>query len=694
MKIRLLPVAFAAIAALGLIAVPADAARKRVVRPAARAKAKPHAAAPTLAASSATVNPNSPLPGPAFPSFDNATQVASACTTGLEGASEREKMLENRKPGLDWLRGWDDLYGWQEDHSGALIFLQNVHPNAEIRSAAEACELRWQDFQSTLGLNEKIYLIGKKSVLTDPIDKRALQVALEGFEDSGVALPLASRARAKELSDQITALSQQFNKNIRDSHVRVSFTEAELKGVPDGVWKDKPRDADGKVILGVDYPTYYPVLQNAEDSGARERMWRAKMNEGGADNLKVLWQIEKLRLEYAKLFGYPSYADFLLRHRMAENTARVTKFLDDVHAAVADEERRDIANLRDAKARYLGKSPDSVKVTRWDTLFYSERLKREKFAIDDETFRPYFPPQESLRFVMRIAEKLFNIRYDRVDGTYWAPDVQAYAVTDLATGKKIASLYVDLYPRDGKYNHAAVWSYRNAATGVNRQAQAALVVNFDRKGLTLQELETLLHEFGHSLHSNLSATRYASDGGTNVEQDFVEAPSQMLEDWVYDKKVLKVFQEVCPTCKPVPDDLVDKARAAKDFGKGLQVARQHLYASYDLALHGTTAPDPMDTWARMEGATPLGYVPGTMFPAGFAHIAGGYGAGYYGYLWSLVVAMDMRTAFAADKLDPKVGARYRADVIGQGGQKLPQQLVKDFLGRDMSTQAFFDYLKK
>ena len=221
-----------------------------------------------------------------------------------------------------------------------------------------------------------------------------------------------------------------------------------------------------------------------------------------------------------------------------------------------------------------------------------------------------------------------------------------------------------------------------------------LVANLDRRGLTLPELETLLHEFAHTLHNNLSNTRYASDGGMNVMQDFLEAPSQMLEDWVYDKKVLKTFQDVCPACKPVPDDLVDKARAARDFGKGLTIARQHLYASYDLALHGPTAPDPMETWVKMEGATPLGYVTGTTFPTGFAHIAGAYGAGYYGYLWSQVVASDMRTAFGTDRLDPKVGLRYRNDVLAQGGQKPPQQLVKDFLGRDMSTQAFFDYLKK
>ncbi len=681
---RFLPVALAALVASSLLAEPADAARKRVVH--AKPKPAPVASKPV----------ELPLPGPPFPLPVTAAQVASDCSVGLEGAKQRVGQLETRKPGLDWLKGWDDLYGWEEDRSGALIFLKNVHPNADIRAAAEACELRWQDFQSTLGLDDAVYQVGKKTsgLLKDPIDRRAVEVALEGFEDSGVALPADKRTQAKELSDKIVALGQQFDKNIRDEHSRVLFTEAELKGVPERLWKDRPRDADGKIALGVGNATFYTVMQSAEDPLARERMWRSKMNEGGGENLGLLQQITKARLDYAKLFGAASYDDFLLRHRMVETTARATKFLDDVHAAVTDEEKRDIAELRDAKARHLGQPLEVTKVMRWDTMFYSERLRRDKFSVDDEAFRPYFPPQESLRFVMHVAEKMFGIRYDRVDGTYWAPDVQAYAVTDVASGKKIASLYIDPYPREGKYNSTSVWGFRDGATSSNRAPQAVLVANLDRRGLTLPELETLLHEFAHTLHNNLSATRYASDGGMNVMQDFLEAPSQMLEDWVYDKKVLKLFADGCAGCKPVPDDMVDKARAARDFGKGLSTARQHLFASYDLALHGPVALDPMETWAKMEGATPLGYVPGTAFPAGFAHIAGAYGAGYYGYLWSEVVAMDMRSAFGADKLDPKVGARYRADVLAQGGQKPPQQLVKDFLGRDVSTQAFFDYLKK
>jgi Zn-dependent oligopeptidase len=229
---------------------------------------------------------------------------------------------------------------------------------------------------------------------------------------------------------------------------------------------------------------------------------------------------------------------------------------------------------------------------------------------------------------------------------------------------------------------------------------AAIVSNFSPPSthrpslLTHSEVRTLFHEFGHIMHQTLTRAPYASLSGSSVPQDFVEAPSQMLEDWVYDTKVLALFKEVCPTCKPAPADLVARATQARDFAKGILFARQHLYASYDLALYTKDAPEPMETWARMEGATPLGHVKGSMFPAGFSHIATGYASGYYGYLWSLVLAEDLRTAFAADKLSSEVGLRYREQVLSQGGQVAPAQLMRNFLGRDTNSDAFFKSLNR
>jgi thimet oligopeptidase len=238
-----------------------------------------------------------------------------------------------------------------------------------------------------------------------------------------------------------------------------------------------------------------------------------------------------------------------------------------------------------------------------------------------------------------------------------------------------------------------VWPLRGGATRLARAPQAALVVNLDRQGLSLEEVETLLHEFGHAVHNNLSRTRHV--GGNGVLDDFAEAPSQMLEDWVFDPRVIAVMREVCAACPPVPEALLAKAKVAERYGKGAHYARQQLYASYDLALYGVEAADPLALWARMEGATVLGHVPGTLFPAGFSHItASNYAAGYYGYLWSEVVAADLRTAFARDKLDAATGRRYRDSVIAPGGQLPPQELVSRFLGRPSNSQAFFEDLKR
>lgn len=633
-------------------------------------------------------------PGPAFPDYRSPTQVRKACESGLRGARLRLAALEKQAPDAGWLAAYDDFNGWVEDVYGPVAFISHVHPSRDVREAAEACEVRWQAFFSAMGLNRRLYSAARQVLPADDIDRHALQSIIENAEDAGVLMPTERQREARRLSDQISALSQAFDKRIVENKTRLAFRPDELAGVPEGVLRAAPRDSRGRLMLGLDYPTYFPVLERAENARTRERLWRAKTNEGGVANMRLLRQITSLRLRYARLFGQKSYADFVLRRRMARSVERANQFLMEVQGAVTRSEQRELAELAEAKARHLGLPIQQVRLERWDQAFYAERLRQKKLAVDDEAFRPHFPPQESLRFVMRVAERLFGIRYTRVPARLWHADVQAYAVSDAATGKPLASLVVDIYPREGKYGHAAVWAYRSGSTRNDRLPQAALVANFDRKGLTLQELDTLLHEFGHSLHSNLSSTRYTLQAGTTTQLDFVEAPSQMLEDWVFDPRVIKLFQEVCAACPPVPDALLAKARAARDLDKGSNTARQHLYATYDLALNGPTAPEPAALWARMEGATPLGHVRGTLFPSGFGHLVSDYAAGYYAYLWSLVLAMDLRTAFAADRLDPAVGQRYREKVLSQGGQRPPEQLLRDFLGREPSSAAFFDDLAR
>ena len=635
-----------------------------------------------------------------FSSPRSATVIAAECQVMLRDLQRAEaRLAQGTAPaGPALLSELDTMTRRAEDTLGPLGVLVAVSPRKTIRDAGEACDRSYQAYASRFLQNAKVYARLQQVNPSDEIDHRFLRDTLDAFEDSGVALPAERQQRVREINDELTALTQTFERRIREDRTRLLFTRAELAGVPAGAWKHAPRDAQGRYRLGLDQATVFPVLENGTVPATRERMWRAFQSLGGAANIETLAALTLRRRELAQLFGHASYADFVLRRRMAHSEAEVQAFLAAVKDAVGSRESIDLAELRLAKAVDLKQVVDVTVLNRWDTLFYAEQVRRARYAVDQEQFRRHFPPDASLRFVFRLAERLFGATFAPVAASaghpLWHPEARAFVVTDRDTQAHLGTLFVDLHPRADKFNHAAVWGFRNASGLADRRPAAALVVNFNRQGLTLDELETLLHEFGHALHSLLSQTRYAAQGGTSVQLDFIEAPSQMLEDWVYDARVLELFAEVCRACKPVPPMLLAQARKARDFGKGMQFSRQHLFASYDLALHGRQPAEPMALWAQMEGATPLGHVSGSLFPAGFEHIAGGYAAGYYSYLWSLVLAEDLRTAFAPDRLDARVGQRYRGTVLENGGQVAPAQLMQLFLGRATDSRAFFNALDK
>ncbi len=630
-----------------------------------------------------------------FPAYRNGAEIGARCDAMLAdiGAQAR-RLAQGPLPPDGLLAGLDRLDQTAEDTIGPIAFLANVHPLASVREAAEACELRHQVFSNRLYQDAKLHARLRALAPADAIDALMHQERLAVFEDAGVALAPAARVRARRLSTEISALAQGFDRAVREQRRRVAFTEAELDGLPPDLWRAAPRDAQGRVRLALDAPIYAAVMEGAHDAAARERMWRAFQNVGGRANLQRLARIADKRRAYAALFGLASYAEFGVRRRMAQRVGRVQTFLDEVGTVATARAQVELADLRAAKAAHLHVPLEQAVLKHWDLAYYTQRIKRERYALDQSRFRRHFPPAASVDFVFALGGRLFDVGFRPLAQTLWHPDAKAYEVFDLGSGRALATLYLDLYPRADKYGHAAVWPLRGAATPAGRLPAAALVTNLDRDGLTLIELETLLHEFGHALHGTLSTTRYAALSGTAVKLDFVEAPSQMLEEWLYEPRVLAMLQEVCPRCEPVPADLVARAVRSRGFGKGLEFARQHLYASYDLALHGPRAVEPLALWQRMQGATPLGYVPGTMFPAGFDHVAGGYGAGYYAYLWSLATAQDLYTAFAADPFDAAAGRRYRDIVLANGGQVEPDELVRRFLGRAPDNAAFFAWLNR
>jgi thimet oligopeptidase len=362
----------------------------------------------------------------------------------------------------------------------------------------------------------------------------------------------------------------------------------------------------------------------------------------------------------------------------------VEAFLRDVRSVVTDVEKRDLAELRQLKAEVTGTPLHETVLRRWDLSFYSERLRERRYDIDQEALRKYFPMPQTLDWVLHVSSRLFGLKFERASVPVWHEDVLYYA----GTGAFVGGIYFDLYPRDGKFSHAAAWPVRGVSRKAGRTPISVLVTNFDRKGLTHNEVETFFHEFGHVLHGVLSQTEYNAHAGTSVQRDFVEAPSQIFEEWTRRLDSLGTIRDVCPECPVMDEALVRRLNDARRFGQGIQYARQHLYAAYDMALYGTSPGRAMEVWTAMEGATTLGYVPDTQFPGTFAHIAGGYAAAYYGYMWAEVLALDMLSAYGNNLMDGAVGRRFRAEILSRGGEEPARVLVERFLGRPVTNEAF------
>ena len=624
---------------------------------------------------------------PLAPLYD-AAGVERACTEGVARAQKTIATMQAKRGAGTIFLEWNALAIEMEDVLNPMYLLSSVSPDKAVRDAAEPCLQKFTTLGTDLFQNEKLFARVNAARPANPHQAKLKKDLLEGFEDSGVALPPDQRARAKEIFEKIETLRQSFDRDIRDDPTRVTFTPSEMEGLPESYLKARKTDASGNYVLGLDYPSYFPFMQSAKSEAARRRYYIAKLNEGGAQNLDLLYEIFRLRQELAALYGLPSYADYALRRRMVQKPEVVTKFLADVKGAVTELEKKDVEELRVEKSKDLGTPLADTKIQRWDTAYYSEKVRRERFNVDQEKLRKYFPTDKAVDYTLLVSQRLYGVKFREVKVPTWHEDVRYFDVLDATTGRFISGFYLDLFPREGKFKHAAAFPIRGASRIAHRTPLAALVTNFNREGLDHGELETLMHEFGHVLHNVLSRADYDPDAGTAVKGDFVEAPSQMFEEWARREQPLALFKEVCPQCPQLTHDEIERLEAARRYGQGLRYARQWLYATFDMAL-ATDPQPPLAVWKKLEGATPLGFVEGTSFPSSFSHIANQYAAGYYGYMWSEVLALDMLTPFKPDMLDPKVGRRYLDTILSQGGQQEEMDMVRRFLGREPSSDAFF-----
>ncbi len=627
----------------------------------------------------------------------DAVTLLKSCSQVLREAREHVAAME--KVPLDAvtveniLDQWDSNTIELENVVGVVAILNNVHPDRRVREAADRCTLDISSFETELYQNEKLYervLAVKPETAAQSQFRKDL---LEAFEDSGVALPPGKRNRYKEISDRITELNQEFGRNVRDNPERLTFSPAEYDGLPQS-WIDRvSKDERGNVHVGFDSPDYIPFMNSSHSEAARERYYVAFQRRGTPRNIEILDEIVTLRREIASLYGEPSYAHYVTKRRMVENPETVHRFLEEVKAIVIEAEKRDLEELRLLKAEMTGQPPGKVVLHRWDVNYFRERLRERRFRIDQEALRSYFPTRPATEWLLDVSEQLYGVRFERVAVPVWHEDVVYFDVHDEESGRFMGGMYLDLFPREGKFKHAAAWPVRGASRRTGRTPISVLVTNFNRDGLTHDELETFFHEIGHVLHGVFSETEYTAHSGTSVQRDFVEAPSQMYEEWARRLESLRRIAKRCPDCPLMDQELVDRLNEARRFGQGIDYARQHLYAAFDMALAGPESGSVLDLWMAMEGDTPLGHVPGTEFPGSFGHITGGYAAGYYGYMWSKVLALDMLSEFGDNVMNPEAGRKFRRMILSRGGEAPARQLVEKFLGRPVSSKAFFENVR-
>jgi len=576
-----------------------------------------------------------------------------------------------------------------------------VHPEEAVREAAEKATQALSAFATELSLDQGVYraLASLDAAGLDPGARRYLEHTLRDFRRAGVDKDDATRARLKELADRAVVLGQTFDRAIREDVRTVKVRPDQLRGLPPDYQAAHLPGPDGLVSITTDYPDLLPFRQYAEDGEARRALYVENAGRAWPANEATLRQLLEVRAEQARLLGYASWADYITEDKMARSAATVATFLDRVAAVSEPRARADLAQLLERKRR---DEPGAERVADWEKAYYEERVKQERFAFDSQSVRPYFEFRRTRDGLLTLCARVFDVAFRRVEGaTRWHPAVEVYDVE--RSGELVGRVYLDLHPRPNKYKHAAQFPLVSGLRGVQRP-EGVLVCNFADPAvaspalLDHDDVVTLFHEFGHLMHHLLAGRQdWLGFSGVATEWDFVEAPSQMLEEWAWDPETLALFARHVESGQPIPSAVVERMRAANEFGKGTRTRHQIFYAQLSLAYHRTD-PGQLDLTATMielqRRFSPFPYVAGTHFFSSFGHLHG-YSAMYYTYLWSLVIAKDLLGEFRrAGLLDAAVARRYREAVLVPGGSRDAADLVAAFLGRPYGFEAFEAWLNR
>ncbi len=608
----------------------------------------------------------------------------------------------------------DDVQHYVGLVANRMAVLKETSPQTPLRDVATEAEKQLRDWAVGVEYREDVYAAVKAFAATQPRltgeAARLLDETLRDYRRAGLALPKATRDEVERLRKELAKLCTDFSANVTKAKLPVKFTRAELDGVPEDFLNQPGLQTgpDEYTLLANVTLQHLMVQDNAKSEAARRRMLVARYSLAQQENVPLMNRIVELRADIARRLGYASWTDYQTEVKMAKNYATAREFLEKFRVGLQpkfDAELREYAAL---KAKETGEANPQIHL--WDARYYANQLKKQKYTVDTEALRVYFPYEKVLAGMFRVYETIFGLKIEETTPPYkWVEDLKLFLVSDARTGEPLGAFYLDMFPREGKYNHFAEFGLidgKRLPDGKYQRPVASLICNFpaptkDRPSLLAHnEVETLFHEFGHAMHYVLTRAQFVRYAGTGVPGDFVEAPSHMLENWVWDKRVLDTFAaDYRDPSKKIPAETIAAMRAAKLATIGDHYRRQLSFGLLDLALHGPPpAGEPVDCVKITNPVLSGVYLPvpeGTAFIAYFGHMVDGYDGGYYGYAWADAIAADMATVFEKAPggfLDPQVGRRLREEVYAVGGSRDVNESIQKFLGRERSLEPFLKKL--
>jgi len=630
--------------------------------------------------------------------ISTAESLTERCVSDDAKFREHLAVLENfdgTPTVTDYYRSLDSLFTSMNTFLSHASGLANVHPDEALRAAGDECERLLTKLATDMSLSRPVFEAVSRIDVgeADEATQFSLQKLLLSFRLSGVDKDEATRDRIRELSNEIAEIGQEFDRNIReDTRYLELDSVADLEGLPADYVAAHPPNDDGKIVISTQYPDVFPFFEYADRDDLRKEMLVLFGNRAYPQNEDVLRKLIVARQELAELAGFKNYAELVTADKMSGSPERVSEFLGDLKNYTAEAQDAEYEVLL---ARLREESPEAERLETWQNSYIRSKVRREQYDVDTKLVREYFNYEASRDGILTLVQDLFDVQIVPWETNTWHDDVEAYELRD---GERvIGRFYLDMHPREGKFQHAAMFPFVNGIEG-QQLPVAGLVCNFPSGSEPMQhsQVVTFLHEFGHLIHWMFAGHQdWSNISGINTEWDFVEAPSQMLQEWIWDYDTISVFAKNADG-ETLPKDMHERMVAARDFGLGMGTRGQLSYAGMSLGLYSEDpATIDFDEYSAEMARTYTRFEPteGSHGWAAFGHL-NGYSAIYYTYQWSLAIGTDMFTKFKEGGLrNVEVAKAYKEKVLEAGGSRPAEELVTDFLGRPISFQTYADRLR-